>query len=99
MGLPDDTLTHAHLTARAQRDLEGLLKNDRKKFDRIWQDLKRLVEGTLPQRPKKLKGFDPPIWQVESGDFRVFFTGTEGRLWIRGVLPKPEQKKRFRTMR
>ena len=99
MGLPEDLPAHARLTERAQRDLEDLLKKDPKNFHRVWEDLKRLAKGALPQRPKKLKGFAPPIWQLDSGDFRIFFTPAEEALWIRGVLSKPKQKKRLRTMR
>lgn len=88
-----------HITARAQKDLEKLLKKDRKNFDRVWADLKRLAQGTLPQSPKSLKGFHPPLWQIDSGDFRVFHTWDGDIFWIRGVLRKSEQAKRIKGLR
>lgn len=90
---------HVRITARAQRDLESILKKDPINFLHVWEDIKRLTHQILPQRPKKLKGFEPPIWQVDSGDFRIFYTREEQLLWIRGVLRKPEQKHRFKAMR
>ena len=93
--LPD----HVRITARAQKDLEKLLKRDKVNFLRIWQNLKKLAHQNLPQGVKKLKGFEPPIWQADSGDFRIFHTLEGHILWIRGVLRKPEQKHRFRGMR
>lgn len=99
MVLPEELPDHVRLTARAQKDLEKFIKKDRSNFIKIWQDLKKLAGRILPQRPKKLKGFQPPIWQVDSGDFRIFYTLENELLWIRGVLRKPEQKHRLRGMR
>ncbi|MBI4248540.1 MAG: hypothetical protein HY611_03470 [Elusimicrobia bacterium] len=93
MVLPEN----ARITARALKDLEKLLKRDPKNFARVWEDLKRLSQGALPQPPKSLKGFHPPLWQVDSGDFRIFHTWDGDILWIRGVPRKPEPAKRIRA--
>ena len=71
MVLPENV----RITARARKDLVKLLKRDPRNFARVWADLKRLAQGALPQPPKSLKGFHPPLWQVDSGDFRVFHMG------------------------
>lgn len=99
MGLPESLPAHVRITGRAERDLAKLLKKDPQRFARVWEDLKRLANGTLPQRPKKLKGFIPPMWQLDSGEFRIFHTWEGPCLWIRGVLRKPEQSDRLRALR
>lgn len=98
MELPEELPSYVRITARAQKDLEKILKKDRKNFSLIWGDLKKLANHILPQRPKKLKGFESPIWQVDSGDFRIFYTLANDSLWIRGVIRKPEQKHRFKSI-
>lgn len=95
MVLPENV----RITARAQKDLGKLLKRDPQNFGRVWADLKRLARGALPQPPKSLKGFHPPLWQIDSGDFRVFHTWDGDILWIRGVLRKSEQAKRIKGSR
>src|SRR3990167_9579959 len=97
MVFPEPLSAHVHITAKAQRDLENILRKDRKNFLRLWQDLKQFIAGTLPQKLKKLKGFEPPLWQVNSGDFRILYSREYPVLWIRGVLRKSEQKHRFRA--
>ena len=99
MGSPEPLPAHVRITGRAERDLAKLLKKDPQRFARVWEDLKKLAGGTLPQRPKKLKGFTPPIWQLDSGEFRIFLTWEGPFLWIRGVLRKPEQSDRLRALR
>jgi mRNA-degrading endonuclease RelE of RelBE toxin-antitoxin system len=87
------------LTTRAQRDLDAL-DRDRAKKRRILDDIRRLAVGQLPPAAvKKLKGFDPPLWQADSGAFRIFHTWEQGTLWLRGILRKPEQQKRLRSLR
>lgn len=67
---------------------------------RVLADIVRLAEGYLPTSSiKKLKGFEPPLWEVDSGDFRIFHMYEEGVLWIRGVLRKTEQKNRLKSIR
>ena len=90
MGSPEPLPDQVRITTRAEHDLAKLLKKDPQHFSRVWDDLKKLAGGTLPQRPKKLKGFTPPIWQVDSGAFRIFHTWEGSLLWIRGVLRKTE---------
>jgi mRNA-degrading endonuclease RelE of RelBE toxin-antitoxin system len=99
MGSPEPLPDHVRITARAEHDLAKLLKKDPQRFARVWNDVKQLSKGTLPQRPKKLKGFTPPMWQLDSGEFRIFLTWEGPILWIRGVLRKTEQSQRFRALR
>jgi mRNA-degrading endonuclease RelE of RelBE toxin-antitoxin system len=99
MGFAESPLSNVRITKRAERDLENLLKKDPVNFKRVWEDLRRYALGKLPQSPKPLKGFKPPLWQVESGDFRLFHTWDGSILWLRGVLKKPEQSKRFKALR
>jgi len=99
MAFPDGPGRNVRITGRAERDLAALLRKDRRNFTRVWNDIRRYAEGKLPQAPKALKGFRPPLWQVDSGDFRIFHTWEESVLWIRGVLRKPEQARRIRGMR
>ena len=99
MGSPEPLPDHVRITARAEHDLAKLLKKDPQRVARVWEDVKKLASGTLPQRPKKLKGFTPPMWQLDSGEFRIFHTWEGPILWIRGVLKKSEQSHRFRAMR
>ena len=87
------------LTTRAQRDLDAL-DRDSAKQRRILEDIRRLALGHLPQAAiKKLKGFDPPLWQADSGEFRIFYTWEQGVLWLRGILRKSDQQKRLRSLR
>ena len=99
MASADGPLANIRITKRAEKDLEKLLDKDPRNFRRIWGDLKRFAAKQLPQSPKPLKGFKPPLWQVESGDFRIFH-GWEGKiLWIRGVIRKSGQSKRIKGIR
>ena len=99
MGSSEPWPPHVRITARAEHDLAKLLKKDPLRFTRVWGDLKKLTAGTLAQRPKKLKGFTPPLWQIDAGEFRIFCTWEGPLLWIRGVLKKTEQSHRFRALR
>ena len=99
MGSLEPLSDHVRITARAECDLAKLLKKDPQRFARVWEDLRRLASGVLPQRPKKLKGFTPPMWQLDSGEFRIFHTWEGPLLWVRGVLRKPEQSDRLRALR
>lgn len=81
-------------TRRAQRDLDALASSDRQ---RILKDIQRLCRWDLPMTQlKKLKGFDPPVWQMDSGAFRVFYRWEAPHLWILGALRKPQAVHRLR---
>lgn len=99
MGFVENLPPNVRITKRAERDLRILLKKDPSNFRRVWEDMKRYALGKLPQAPKVLKGFRPPLWQVDSGDFRIFHTWEGSLVWIRGVLRKPEQSRRLRGLR
>lgn len=54
---------------RAQRDLEGLPRNDAR---RILEDLEILQRPPWPPRKvKRLRGSD--FWEIKTGDFRTLF--------------------------
>jgi len=99
MASAEGSSAEIRITKRAEKDLEKLLKKDPKNFRRIWKDIKQFAVKQLPQRPKPLKGFTPPLWQVDSGDFRIFHSWEGTILWIRGVINKAEQAKRIRGIR
>jgi len=96
MASAENPLSNIRFTKRAEKDLENLLKRDRRIFRHIWEDLKRFSSNQLPQTPKPLKGFKPPLWQVDSGDFRIFHSWEGDILWVRGVINKSAQAKRFK---
>ncbi|MBI4051634.1 MAG: hypothetical protein HY400_03935 [Elusimicrobia bacterium] len=75
------------------------MKKDSANFKRVWEDLKRYALCKLPQAPKPLKGFSPPLWQIDSGDFRIFHIWEGAILWVRGVLRKSQQAKRIKGLR
>ena len=99
MASAESPLSNVRLTKRAEKDLENLLKRDHRKFRRIWEDLNRFAAKQLPQLPKPLKGFKPPLWQVDSSDYRIFHSWEGNILWIRGVINKSGQAKRFKGIR
>lgn len=99
MGFPESPLPNVRITKRAERDLRNLLKKDRDNLRKVWEDLKRYAQGRLPKAPKVLKGFKPSLWQIESGDFRIFHTWEGPILWVRGVLRKPDQARRIKGLR
>ena len=90
---------NVQLLPSASRDLERILKRNREEFSRIWQDLIRLGNGTLPpQGKKKLKSID--AFQVDSGRYRIVYSRRDASYMIWAVFAKPEQQtylKRFRS--
>ena len=92
--VPDNVL----LLPSAPDDLERILKRNREEFSRIWRDLIRLGNGTLPpQEKKKLKSVD--AFQIDSGRYRIVYSRRETSYVIWAVFAKPEQQlylKRFR---
>ena len=92
-----ESLGELRYTRRSQRDLNRLEGGNRR---RILQDIERLFHRSIPTlQIKKLKGMTPPIWQLDSGAFRIFFRWEDSHLWILGVLRKPEQSRRLRHWR
>jgi mRNA-degrading endonuclease RelE of RelBE toxin-antitoxin system len=99
MESPEGQPVNVRITRRAERDLANLLRKDPANFRKVWEDLRKYAAGRLPQTPKALKGFKPLLWQIESGDFRIFHVWEESILWIRGVLRKSDQAKRIKGLR
>ena len=99
MGLPSDLPVIVQLLPSASKDLSRILKKHREEFLRIWHDLKRLGEGTLPpQGRKKLKSID--AFQFDSGRYRIVYSRSDASYVIWAVFAKPEQRhylKRFRV--
>ena len=87
------------LLPSASDDLERILKRNREEFGRIWRDLIRLGNGTLPpQGKKKLKSVD--AFQVDSGRYRIVYFRRDASYVIWAVFAKPDQQiylKRFRS--
>lgn len=82
----------------AEKDLAKLLKKSLREFGQIFRDIVRLGKGELPPAGrKKLKTM--PAWQFDAGRFRVVYALQADKIHIIAVLPKSEQKKRFRGMR
>jgi mRNA-degrading endonuclease RelE of RelBE toxin-antitoxin system len=85
------------LTGHAERDLLRLPDALRQ---RVKQDIVSLSTGQLPlAQLKKLQGFFPPVWQLTSGRYRVFYRRAGEELLILRVVPKAAQRKTFRGMR
>ena len=81
-------------TRRCQRNLDSIPQPDR---HRVLRDIQRLFQHELPiAQLKKLKGFDPPVWQMDSGVFRAFYRWESENLWILGVLRKPQAVQHLR---
>ncbi len=85
------------LTRHAERDLLAIPSVLR---ERIKADLLRLAAGHLPPRQlKKLHGFSPALWQLTSGEFRVFYRRVGEQLVLFRVVHKPQQGKALRSLR
>ncbi len=85
------------LTPHAEADLLRLSTDLRQ---RLKEDVLRLTQAPIPFRQlKKLRSFNPPIWQLTSGRFRILYRREEGRLLILRVVAKPDQKDLFRSLR
>lgn len=89
------------LTAAAAADLDGIKVFERRRIvDEIEAQLAD-APGAESKRKKVLKGvsaaafeFDPPLWELRVGEFRVFYDVDDGakRVIIRSVRRKrPDQ--------
>ena len=85
------------LTQKAERDL---LRIPTELRQRIKADILRLAEGYLSLgQLKKLHGFSPAIWQLTSGEFRVFYRRLAEQLLILRIVRKPQQLQVLRALR
>lgn len=85
------------LTQHAERDLLRIPDEFRR---RVKADVLRLAEGRVPLGQfKKLSGCSPPIWQLTSGRFRVFYRRIGEQLLLLRVITKSEQSRSLRGFR
>jgi len=75
------------LTEHAIADLEEVSQELR---EQIQRDLKTLQTSPLPSgtQIKRLKGFRPPIYRLQSGDFRVLYRIREDRVTVLRVIDR-----------
>ena len=97
MGLPSGLPDNVFLLPSASHDLARILRKNRQEFTRIWDDLKRLGFGTLPQGKKKLRSVD--AFQFDSGRYRVVYSRRETAYVIWAVFAKPDQQDYLRRFR
>ena len=75
-----------------------MLKRTRDACTRIWRDLIRLGNGTLPpQGKKKLKGVD--AFQIDSGRYRIVYSRRDASYVIWAVFAKPDQQDDLKRLR
>jgi len=86
---------NVELSARAARDLKGIIKKNRQEAIRVVDDLVRLAKRTLPtSQAKKLTGMGE-LWELDSGRYRIVYLWKERILFIVTVFPKTDQRKVF----
>ena len=85
------------LAQHAERDLLAIPQAFRV---RVKSDILRLAEGRIPfGQLKKLTGFSPPLWQLTSGRYRVFYRRSGEQLLLLRVVHKPDQQRSLRSLR
>jgi mRNA-degrading endonuclease RelE of RelBE toxin-antitoxin system len=85
------------LTRHAEADLLRIPADFRQ---RIKADILRLAQGQIPfAQLKKLRSFTPPIWQLTSGRFRIFYRREGEQLLILRVVAKPDPQDLLRSLR
>lgn len=98
MALPSALPENILLLASAERDLERLCKRNRQEFLRVWEDVRRLGNGTLPpQGKKKLTSMD--AYRFDSGRYRVVYSRRDTSYVMWAMFAKPEQKDYFKQFR
>jgi mRNA-degrading endonuclease RelE of RelBE toxin-antitoxin system len=85
------------LSARAVRDLKGIIKKNRQEAIRVVDDLVRLAKKSIPtSQSKKLSGMGE-LWELDAGRYRIVYYWKEGILFIVTVFPKADQRKVFQS--
>lgn len=85
------------LTAHAERDLLRIQDDLRQ---RVKRDMVSLAAGRIPfAQLKKLRGFEPPVWQLTSGRFRALYRRVGAEVVILRVIAKSAQQDVFRGLR
>ena len=87
-------------SSSAQRAVEGLELDDALQLTR---DTKTYLETSpLPfgkTRIKKLTGFDPPLYRLRSGDFRVYYRILSKEVIVLAVTQKKDSEKVLKKLR
>ena len=98
MEFPGNLPQNVKLLPATAKELAKILHKDPENFRRIFQDVTRLVLGTLPpQGRKRLRNFN--AYQFDCGRFRVVYRQQGSTFLILAVFAKSEQKKRFKGWR
>ena len=85
------------LAQHAERDLLTIPPVFR---ERVKSDILRLAKGRIPfGQLKKLSGFSPPLWQLTSGRYRIFYRRLGEQLLLLRVVHKPDQQRSLRSLR
>ncbi len=83
-----------------QRDIERLQANDALQ---LVKDIKTYLEiSPLPfgkTRIKRLTGFDPPLYRLRSGDFRVYYRILYKEVVILAITNKKDSEKILKKLR
>lgn len=84
----------------AQRDLEKIEAGDARQ---IAKDVKEYLESSpLPfgkTRIKKLTGFEPPLYRLRSGDFRIYYRISGYEVVLLGILNRRDSEKLLKKLR
>lgn len=84
------------LTRRAQRDLDHLPPNEKK---RLIDDLVRLADRTFPGEIKPITALPGKPLQADAGRFRILHVWRGQTLWILTVFARSAQSQVFRSLR
>ena len=85
--------------ASACRDLKGMTAKIGRQIVR--DALQYLEFNPFPigkPRIKKLEGYDPPLYRLRSGDYRVYYRTTDDAIRVLAVLAKKDSGKFLRRI-
>ncbi|HWR72572.1 MAG TPA: type II toxin-antitoxin system RelE/ParE family toxin [Nitrospirota bacterium] len=84
----------------AQREIEGC---ETSAALQLVKDIKSYLETSpLPfgkSRIKKMRGYDPPLYRLRSGDFRAYYRVLSGDVIILAITHKRDSEKRLKKLR
>lgn len=82
---------------QALKELEGIEKERRL---RILEEIEKYLSTTpyqsIKTRIKRMTGFDPPLYRLRVGDYRVYYRIKTRRVVILGVLDKKDTRRWLR---
>lgn len=61
------------LAKRAERALRRIRQGDPRGYERVKAALRSLAEQPRPAKALTLTGFDPPVWRLRVGDYRIVY--------------------------